>query len=233
MKDEHWLYTYGAARQGNVDCSGAFVWAYKQFGKSIYHGSNRMARVEVEKLIPIGQAAPVPGMAAFKRRAPGDSAYALPDEYKPGGAQYTGDVNDYYHVGLIAPDTAQVLNARSAASGFVQSPITQGWSHIAYLKQVDYAAAGDDTPAVPAPPTSQTATVWAANGKPVKMRNLPLADDNRTVWDWVPLGATVTVRAPSADGWVPITYHGKNGYMMYRFLRYADPTAQEGGETDE
>lgn len=30
MKDEHWHYTYGAAQQDNVDCSGAFVWVYSE-----------------------------------------------------------------------------------------------------------------------------------------------------------------------------------------------------------
>ena len=68
MKSQHWAYREGAAQSGEVDCSGAFVWAYRQHGISIYHGSNRMARVEVAALIPINVANVVPGMAAFKHR---------------------------------------------------------------------------------------------------------------------------------------------------------------------
>ena len=235
MYKEHWKYTMGAAERGNVDCSGAFVWAYRQLGKSIYHGSNRMARVEVEQLIPISGAKIVPGMAAFKCHKPGEAGYDLPNEYKAGGAQYNGDLNDYYHVGLIGADGATVLNAQSTATGFMQSPITQNWSHVAYLKQVDYAA-GNPQPDEEAPAdTPQTATVWAANGNPVKMRNLPLADNSKTAWDWVPVGTSVTVRGPVTDGWTPIRYNGKDGYMMAAFLRYGeaddDPGEKEDGST--
>ena len=35
MRDEHWDYCLNSAREGCVDCSGAFVWAYKQFGNSV------------------------------------------------------------------------------------------------------------------------------------------------------------------------------------------------------
>ena len=39
MLDEHWKYTAGAAEAGNDDCSGAFVWSYRQHGQSIYHAA--------------------------------------------------------------------------------------------------------------------------------------------------------------------------------------------------
>lgn len=63
MLDEHWKYTAGAAEAGNVDCSGAFVWSYRQHGQSIYHGSNRIARTEIVELVPISAAKP--GMAVL------------------------------------------------------------------------------------------------------------------------------------------------------------------------
>ena len=235
MKDEHWQYVSGAAEKGKVDCSGAFVWAYRQFGRSIYHGSNRMARTEVLELIPVkGAAKIVPGMAAFKRREPGEANYALPDEYRTGGTRCNGDLCDYYHVGLVAADGKTVLNAQSSQTGFVASPISERWSHVGYLKQGDYGAeaadsdapggtentgsdSGNSGPSVPSRLTS--ATVYAENGKPVKMRNRPLADDEKTTWDWVPVGATVTIRALSTDGWTPIRYNGREGYMMDKFLR--------------
>ena len=39
-----WKYEWGAARTGTVDCSGAFVFAMKKYGLSIYHGSNTIWR---------------------------------------------------------------------------------------------------------------------------------------------------------------------------------------------
>ena len=211
MLNEHWAYREGAAQQGEVDCSGAFVWAFRQHGVSIYHGSNRMARVEVVALIPINVARLVPGMAAFKHRAPGESGYDLPSSYEKGGEYYNGDLNDYYHVGLVDTDTSQVLNAQSAATGFVSSPITQGWSHVALLKQVDYDAdAPDDSP------TAATATVYAANGLPVKLRKT--ASTQLPYLVQVPVGTQVTLRGQDTNGWTPVTYNGQNGYMMSQFL---------------
>ena len=32
MLEEHWSYEWGAAREGCVDCSGAFVYAYSKKG---------------------------------------------------------------------------------------------------------------------------------------------------------------------------------------------------------
>ncbi len=140
MFQERWAYVAGKAETGQVDCSGAFVWSYKQHGCRIYHGSNRIARTEVDALIPIDQATLVPGMIAFKSRSKGlFSGWSLPDDYKPGGDHYNGDLTDYYHVGLVGNDTTQVLNAQSSTTGFVSSNIRKGnWSHVAYLKQVDY-----------------------------------------------------------------------------------------------
>lgn len=223
MLREHWAYREGAAQKGEVDCSGAFVWAFRQHGVSIYHGSNRMARVEVVSLIPINVANLVPGMAAFKHRTPGETGYDLPSDYKPGGSHYNGDLNDYYHVGLVGTDTLQVLNAQSTATGFVSSPISESWSHVAILKRVDYSAG---TPPVdqPADPASGTATVYAENGAPVKLRQTP--STKLPYLAKVPVGATVSLRGADADGWTPVTYNGQDGYMMSQFLVFG------AGETD-
>ena len=67
MLDEHWKYTAGASETGNVDCSGAFVWAHRQHGQRIYHGSNRIARTEIVELVPISAAKP--GMAVLLQSA--------------------------------------------------------------------------------------------------------------------------------------------------------------------
>lgn len=209
MERENW--TYGAdTRRGNVDCSGAFVWAYQQHGHSIYHGSNRMARVEVEQLIPIDQAVIVPGMAAFKRRLPGKEYYDLPDDYQEGGDYYTGDLSDYYHVGLVDEDTTRVLNAQGKATGFVSSPITQNWSHVGYLTQVDYGGIKEDIPMS----EITTATVWAASGSTVNLRDKP----DGALLDRVPVGATVTVSGHQ-DGWSRIAHNGQAGWMMDQYLR--------------
>lgn len=213
MLDEHWAYAPDT-RRGQVDCSGAFVWAYAQHGRSIYHGSNRIARREVEALIPIAEATLVPGMAAFKRRDPTEPGYALPTAYRPGGSQHTGDLGDYYHIGLIDRDTTRVLNAQSAATGFVASPVTQHWTHVARLRQVSY----DQQEVSP-----MTMHVTADNGKPVNVRKSPSATAARLTQ--LPVGTAVEVRALEGD-WALIASGATVGYMMRAFLTAA-PTVEE------
>ena len=174
-----------------------------------------MARVEVVALIPIGSAKLVPGMAAFKRHNPGESGYNLPSGYKPGQPYYNGDLSDYYHVGLVDTDVTRVLNAQGRATGFVSSPISQNWSYVALLKQVDYGSA--DVPAAsPVQPDAGTATVYAANGKPVRLRKTPSKE--LPYLAEVPVGERVILRGLDQNGWTPVTYKGRDGYMMSEFL---------------
>lgn len=210
MWQEGWAYEANAAQRGKVDCSGAFVWAYKRRGCSIYHGSNRIAREEVAALIPIKGAKLVPGMAAFKSRGPspfGLNGYSLPNSYREGGAHYNGDVTDYYHVGLVDADISRVLNAQSPSTGFVASPIDKGWTHVGYLKQVDYGAGGASVAA---------ATVTAPSGSTVNLRNVPSLKGSLLCR--VPLGATVELLGPSEGGWTRVRWGARSGYMMSEFL---------------
>lgn len=218
MLEERWSYEWGAAKEGCVDCSGAFVYAYKQEGLSVYHGSNRMARVEVEELLPVSQARP--GMIAFKKREPGEEGYNLPDEYLPSGSHYNGDLADYYHVGLVDEDPAYVLNAQSTKTGFVRSKITENWDAVGYGKQIDYN--GEDAGVVDPPvivPEIQRATVISANKGPVKMRSKP-STDNR-LYENVPYGTVVSVLEYGAE-WSKIVFNGKEGYMMSSFLSFEE-----------
>ena len=211
MYEEHWPYTWGAAQYGNVDCSGAFVYAYKQFGQSIAHGSNAIARRYVVKLLPVSEARP--GMAAFKRRKPGDAGYALPDSYKGGS-----DLNDYYHIGLVDSDGQHVLNAQGEKAGFTRTPVSK-WAYVAELKAVDYGEpAGEDQDRHdPDPdPLMGDATVTAPNGGTVNVRAKPSGAKQ----DALPTGAAVTI-LETRDGWCLIDYH-KQGWMMARFLENRD-----------
>lgn len=206
MNAEHWPYEWGADREGCVDCSGAFVYAYKLEGESIYHGSNRIARKYVAKILPISEARP--GMAAFKLRKPGEEYYALPQGYMSGGANYNGDLNDYHHIGLIDEDPAYVLNAKSTKEGFKRSPISEGWDAVAYLNDVLYEEGGGQM-------TIGIYTVTAESGGTVRMRKLPTTDSDSIAK--VPVGTDVEV-LEGADGWAKINHNGQNGYMMDRFL---------------
>ena len=132
MEREHWAYELGAAREGLVDCSGAFVWAFKQLGASIEHGSNSIAHLRVGEYVPVAQAKP--GYAVFKMRAW--------REEDRGNRWYGESPGDCYHIGLMGRD-GKILNAQSVKTGFVASD-AKGWAFAAPLKAVKYSSAEGD-----------------------------------------------------------------------------------------
>ena len=243
MWREHWSYKWGAAQRGCVDCSGAFCYVWKQFNKSIAHGSNKIARSYIKEMLPVSAAKP--GMAAFKKRVPGDEYYDLPDKYKPGGAEYNGDISDYYHIGLVDDDPNYVLNAQNEKNGFQRSPISQKWCGVGYLKDVDYSGSDSkpepvtpDEPDVPVTPEPidggdaevKTATVIqpeGAGGTYVHFRKT--ASVSAAVVDDVPFGEAVEVLDSSTNSaWWKIRYKKKTGWMMRKFLELYE----ESGEGD-
>lgn len=131
MEREHWAYEPKAAREGCVDCSGAFAWAYKQLGASIEHGSNSIYHLRVGQVVPIVQAKS--GYAVFKMRAW--------REEDSGNRWYGESPGDCYHIGLMGRH-GKVLNAQSVKTGFVASD-AKGWAFAAPLNAVKYKKEGD------------------------------------------------------------------------------------------
>lgn len=207
MYKEHWRYIWGKAEEGCVDCSGAFVYAYSRFKKTIAHGSNTIARNAVVKLLPISQAQP--GMAAFKIREPGDPKYALPAKFRKGGSAYNGDLNDYYHIGLVDEGGKYVLNAQGENAGFTRTKISL-WGAVGYLKAVDYQKG--EMP-------MQTMIVKAENGQPVKVREAP--STNAAILTRLNVGTRVEA-GEDTNGWREIVFGDSGGYMMSKFLKEAD-----------
>jgi len=221
MYDEHWRYTWGHAAEGDVDCSGAYVYAYRLFDRKIPHGSNAIARGYVEGIEPISNAKP--GYAAFKLKKPGQSGYDLPEKYRKGGAAYNGDLNDYYHIGLVDETGQYVLEAQGTKAGFQRTPIKK-WHAAGRLCAVDYTVKEE------IPMTEFVVT--AANGEPVRVRQTP---GGATIAK-LTVG-TKLLAGDEADGWRPVVFDtDRQGYMKAEFLSTAQSvhdaseTPDEGGE---
>jgi hypothetical protein len=195
------------------DCSGAFVRAYRAHNLSIYHGSNRIAREYVVELLPLSAAKP--GMMAFKLRKPSEKYYDLPSEYKQGGRRYNGDLNDYYHIGLVDDNPAYVINAQSTQTGVVRSKLTNGWDCVAWPNAVQHDEGGE-------PMQRQVI------GGKLNLREKPDTHSNRITQ--IPDGAIVTVDE-YGDKWCRVEYNGKQGYAVTQFLAPVDeapaPTADD------
>lgn len=130
MESEHWAYEPGAAREGCVDCSGAFEWVFKELNTYIEHGSNSIYHLRVGQVVPIAQAKS--GYAVFKMRAW--------REEDRGNRWYGESPGDCYHIGLMGRH-GKVLNAQSVKTGFVASD-AKGWAFAAPLNAVKYNTEG-------------------------------------------------------------------------------------------
>ena len=225
MHREHWSYVWGAAQEGCVDCSGAFDYAFDKLkGINYPHGSNTIARKYIfGKLLPVSQAKP--GMAAFKAYVPGEENYDLPDKFKPGGASYNGDVNDYYHIGLIDNDKNWVLNAKGKNYGFCRDKLSAGWDCVAYLKGVDYKGTAEEEKGEMIMQEAKVVLPSGAKGDTVNMRRD--ASTNASLILKVPVGSTVFVEEDLGQ-WCKIVYNTKTGYMMSNYIEYADQADETG-----
>jgi len=208
MYREHWRYEWGKHEKGCVDCSGAFVYAYSLFGQSIPNGSNAIARrYTVGSMLPLSQAEP--GMAAFKAKTPEEAGYNLPDKYKVGGASYTGDLNDYYHIGLVDADPRYVLNAKGTKQGFCRDALTakNGWDFVVYLKDVDYNGEGGGSVEV----TYRAKVIGGA----LNIRKSPSTSADRICQ--IPDGSIITI-TEEKDRWGKTEYNGQTGWVMTMYL---------------
>lgn len=212
MLDEHWAYEWGAAREGCVDCSGAFVWAYRQLGASIAHGSNSIAHLHVGEYVPVSEAKP--GYAVFKTRA-------WRDDSDNGGNHWFGQQpGDVYHIGLMG-DSGKVLNAQSTKTGFVASDAA-GWAFAAPLKDVIYKEGGK---------MYGNATVSVTSGY-LNVREG--ASTRSKIIAKAANGARVNIiREAGGTGWVfGALESGEAGYMASEYLvEDAPPESGDQGET--
>ena len=151
----------------------------------------------------------------LKARAPGTSGYALPSRYKKGGAYYTGDLNDYYHAGLVYQKNP--LQIRHMSSKMTIDTKIGKWNYAARLKPlVNAGAYKEETIIDPIIPSSGTqAKLVAPSGKTVNLRKTPSL--RGALLMQVPLGKIVEIIEPGEE-WCKVKYGNKTGYMMAKFL---------------
>lgn len=224
-----WPYaTPGSNNAQGIDCSGAFVYAYSQFGQRIYHGSNRIIREYCHDVRTITSASQLRvGMAIFKSRK---DLSRMKAEYKPGGKYYDPALPyDYYHMGLIASvSPLEIINATSPRAR-IDSDLSK-WCCAGYLNAVDYAdegggdgdgdggdGGGESTRETPFP-----AVVTAASGSTVNLRKSPTK--SAAILYRVPLGQLVLVLDAADATWWHVRYQQSSadsitGYMMREFLQ--------------
>ena len=212
MLKEHWSYEWGAARKGCVDCSGAFLYAYKQFGYSIPdHSSNYIARKCVGDMVPAEEAKP--GYACFKWRK-------WTKDKSP--ARWNDGKGDFYHIGLLG-NNGKVLEARGTYAGFVDSPLDT-WKFAAPLLLVNY---GDEVPMK----VLYQAEVVTKNGHGVNLRMGETTNSKKI--DTIPEGYVVDVLDDSNPAWWQVDYKGVVGYVSTPYLKKIEEVEDEDNEDED
>lgn len=217
----------GDGSDGTCDCIGLIIGAIRRAGGRWpgTHGSNYAARNVMSKLIRQVDAASLErGWLAFKAHGPMDDGYALPDKYHAGGAEYNGDVMDYYHVGVVT--SIEPLNITHCTESGGVDGITvdtrQGdWRYAGPCNLVDYTdedEKGDDDVEV------KKGVVASQDGNPVKLR--PTPSTAKPYLAKVPVGTVVEVMQ-DAQGWAQVRLPGGQvGYMMSQFIAEAENDAE-------
>lgn len=219
----------GDGSDGTCDCIGLIIGAIRRAGGKWTgtHGSNYAARFAVGGVMRNVDAESLEiGWIVFKARGPLDAGYDLPDKYRVGGASYTGDVMDYYHVGVVT--SVEPLNithcTESGSVNGVTVDTRQGdWRYAALCTMVDYSNSGGGG----ADMEERSAVVVSEDGNPVKLRPTPSTD--KPYLAKVPVGTQVEVMQ-DAQGWAQVRLpSGQVGYMMSQFLALEDEANGSGG----
>ena len=230
----------GDGSNGECDCIGLIIGAIRRMGLKWtgIHGSNYAARYATYNLEYIEdvsalnkgdivyKAADENGIVKLACNAGTKThKWGLPDRYKKGKAYYTGDLKDYYHVGVVTKVAPLNITHMTSPHMKVDTNLKGGWNYHGQNRQlVDAAEKDADTapvttipvPSEPVPNEGCTAVVVADNGKPVKMRQYP-STSCRT-WENVPCGTRVIIVEPGEE-WAKINCGKRKGwYMMAKFL---------------
>lgn len=205
--------TGGDGSDGTCDCIGLIMGALG--GKFDMHSTNWFARYMTFGLTSFDPDTYEPELGAlvYKARNPNNPKYDLHERYVT-GRYATGDLNDYYHVGVVkATATLEITHCTSTnnVDGIAYDNTLDGWTHVGFVQDVEYVDETANDPVV-----HDLAVVYAENGKPVKLR--PIPSTSKPYIAEVPVGAQVEI-LEQADGWAKVQWADKRGYMMTEFLR--------------
>lgn len=206
--------TGGDGSDGTCDCIGLIMGALG--GEYPMHSSNWFARYMTFGLAPIAPDGyePTLGDLVYKARNPNNPKYDLHERYVS-GRYATGDLNDYYHVGVVTsvvPLEITHCTSTGNVDGIAYETTLDSWTHCGVVDVIDLVEFETGEGLV----THELAVVYSENGKPVKLRPFPSTD--KPYMAKVPFGAQVEI-LEQADEWATVRWNGQRGYMMREFLR--------------
>lgn len=204
-----WPYkSPGTNDKNGIDCSGAWVRAFQQYGKSIYHGSNTIYRQYCGEKGPLASAVQLKvGMAVFKHRNDGREP-----------AQYRGDgIGNMYHIGAVT--SLSPLRIVHATTPVAKVDTSAGaWTHYAKVNEVAYAY-------TPPPTVIGRLQVTTRQGS-LNLRDHP--SESGRILTTMPKDTIVDQLSAEQNGFYQVYYLGMVGYASAQYLTPIAPTAGWG-----
>jgi hypothetical protein len=219
--------TGGSGKNGVCDCIGLVIGAMGS--KPQLHSTNYYARHQMASLEPVGSVELSPGFLVYKVRA---DTGQLNQRYKTGGTHHAGDARDWYHVGVVTSVDPLIIThctSGGGVDGITHDYSLSGWQYAGRLKGIEYDTKKDEMP-------MEKATIYADNGKPVRLRKDPSTDN--PYLEKVAVGTAVNVLetaiADDSREWSKIDVAGRVGYVMTKYLKKEekaenDPLQAEAG----
>ena len=204
-------YQHGHSGDDHLcDCIGLIIGAIRRAGGQWRgtHGTNYAARQEMKYLRKIENTGDLKaGEVVYKAYEPGVGGYNLPARYERGGDGYTGDMRDYYHIGVVI--SVNPLRIRHMTTPKPKMDTSLGkWAFHGWLKKISEGG-------------SMKVTYQAkVIGGALNLRSGPSKSDERI--DQIPDGTIVTVTEDLA-GWSKVIFDGREGYVASMYLEEVKP----------
>lgn len=196
---------------GLCDCIGLVIGAIRRCGGQWrgLHGSNYAARYELtDKVAPIsGSGDLAPGEVVFKGYDVNQGGYNLPDRYLPGRQDYTGDLHDYYHVGIVISVSPLRIRHMTTPKPKMDTKLGK-WGFHGKLKKIDYSGGGGAI--------VEEVNISGGNlDKPVNMRQSPSSQAKLAAQ--IPQGSRADL-LEDLGAWCRIRWNNLTGYIMTSYV---------------
>lgn len=218
----------GVGKDGTCDCIGLIMGAMYELGHKGYdlHSTNYFARYQMMELKKASEKELFVGQLLYRARTNQDKLNA---RYLPGGRYYTGDLLDYYHVGVVTsakPLKIIECTEYGNATGIVINTGFKNWHYGGRLRGVLYDGIGET--AREENVAMGKATVVTKSGA-LNIREWP--KDGPVIGE-APKGALVEMLDEQEAGWPRIRYGNVVGYASSAYLNMAGQEEKTPGQTE-
>ena len=213
----------GTGKDGTCDCVGLIMGAMYELGHEKYalHSTNYFARYQTMGLKKASDKALFIGQLLYRAR---ESTVQLHARYRMGGRYYTGDMLDYYHVGVVTSiRPLRIIECTRAGNvdGIAVRERFQNWHYGGKLRGIDYDALRAEERTEPMESEAMQMDMLyearvATREDPLNLRDAP---GGRRIGE-LPRDAIVQVLEEGE--WARVRYGEAMGYVSMQYLERSE-----------